>query len=77
MNWQIVSAACAAAGMVMAALNAWQNVRIELRVERLRNEMLTRELGFEKRVSTLEAEIKPVRENCPLLHASSTFLPAR
>ena len=79
MYWQIISALCAAAGMIVGALNAYQNVRIELKVSLLHNELLTQQIGpLKERVATLEAQIEPLRENCPLLHATnSTFSPAR
>lgn len=69
MNWQIVSAVCAAASMLMAALNAYQNVRIELKVTLLHNELLIEQIGpLKERVATLEAEMKPLQSNCPVLH---------
>lgn len=56
MNWQIVSAVCAAASVLAGALNAYQNLRIELRVERLRNELLVLEIApLKERVSILES----------------------
>jgi hypothetical protein len=72
MNWQIVSAACAAVGMLMAGLNAYQNVRIELKVELLRNDLLTKEIGpLKERIATLEAQLEPLRANCPILHTKA------
>lgn len=58
-NWQIVSALCAAAGLAVSGLTAYQNIRIELKVERLRNDLLTQEIGpLKERVATLEAELR-------------------
>ncbi len=70
MNWEIVSALCAASGMLVGGLNVFQNVRIELKVERLRNELLEQQLQpLRERVTTLEAQMTPLLSNCPLLHA--------
>lgn len=64
MNWQIVTAGCAAASLLFGALNAWQNVRIELKIALLRNDLLSNEIGpLKERVATLEAQLKPLRAN--------------
>ena len=72
MDWQILGATCAAHGLIASALNAWQNVRIELKIELLRNDLLSKEIGpLKERVATLEAQMEPLRSNCPVLHGKA------